>query len=125
MRTDDLESVRVERGIKRVRSDLAAHLKRPSVDIPGPRSISTSLSKDEGPMTEATGEPVRDHDWTSSPQTQKLQSCLGEARIFVTADSGIFKVVDITGAREGAFIRERIFADVRVYYSCCQDVLVN
>lgn len=48
VRTDDLESVRVERAIKRVRSDLAAHLKRPSVDLPGPVSISTSLSKDDG-----------------------------------------------------------------------------
>jgi serum/glucocorticoid-regulated kinase 2 len=48
VRTDDLESVRVERAIKRVRSDLAAHLKRPSADIPGPISISTSLSKDDG-----------------------------------------------------------------------------
>lgn len=48
MRTDDLESVRVERAIKRVRSDLAAHLKRPSTDIPGPISISTSVSKDDG-----------------------------------------------------------------------------
>ena len=48
VRTDDLESVRVERAIKRVRSDLAAHLKRPSADIPGPVSISTSLSKDDG-----------------------------------------------------------------------------
>lgn len=48
VRTDDLESVRVERAIKRVRSDLAAHLKRPSADLPGPVSISTSLSKDDG-----------------------------------------------------------------------------
>ena len=48
VRTDDLESVRVERAIKRVRSDLAAHLKRTSVDIPGPMSISTSVSKDDG-----------------------------------------------------------------------------
>ena len=48
VRTDDLESVRVERAIKRVRSDLAAHLKRPSADLPGPISISTSLSKDDG-----------------------------------------------------------------------------
>ena len=38
-------------------------------------------------------------------------------RIFVTADSGIFKVVDITGARDAAFIRERIFSDVRVQCS--------
>ena len=48
MRTDDLESVRVERAIKRVRSDLAAHIKRPSADIPGPVSILTSVSKDDG-----------------------------------------------------------------------------
>lgn len=38
----------MERAIKRVRSDLAAHLKRPSADIPGPISISTSVSKDDG-----------------------------------------------------------------------------
>jgi serum/glucocorticoid-regulated kinase 2 len=44
VRTDDLESVRVERAIKRVRSDLAAHLKCPSTEIPSPGSISTSLS---------------------------------------------------------------------------------
>jgi len=55
----------------------------------------------------------------SSPQTQKPQICLGETRIFVTTDSGIFKVVDITGARDAAFIRERIFSDVRAQYSCC------
>ena len=78
VRTDDLESVRVERAIKRVRSDLAAHLKRPSVDIPGPGSISTSLSKEDGdtvivstgessplapepsPTTEATWKPVKE-----------------------------------------------------------------
>jgi hypothetical protein len=41
----------------------------------------------------------------------------------VTADSGIFKVIDITGARDAAFIRERIFADVRVQYSRCRDLL--
>ena len=78
MRTDDLESVRVERAIKRVRSDLAAHLKRPSTDIPGAMSISTSVSKDDGdtvivstgessplapepsPTTEAAEEPLRE-----------------------------------------------------------------
>jgi len=78
VRTDDLESVRVERAIKRVRSDLAAHLKRPSTDIPGPISISTSVSKDDGdtvivstgnssplmlepsPVTEAAKEPVKE-----------------------------------------------------------------
>ena len=77
VRTDDLESVRVERAIKRVRSDLAAHLKRPSADIPGPVSISTSVSKDDGdtvivstgessplalepsPTTEVAKEPLR------------------------------------------------------------------
>jgi serum/glucocorticoid-regulated kinase 2 len=37
----------VERAIKRVRSDLAAHLKRPSTEIPGPGSISTSLSNED------------------------------------------------------------------------------
>ena len=42
-----------------------------------------------------------------------------KTRIFVTADSGIFKVVDVTGARDAAFIRERVFADVRVHHSCC------
>ena len=42
-----------------------------------------------------------------------------ETRIFVTADLGIFKVVDVTGARDAAFIRERIFADVRIQHSCC------
>ena len=78
VRTDDLESVRVERAIKRVRSDLAAHLKRPSADIPGPMSISTSVSKDDGdtvivsttessplaplpsPITEPSKKPVED-----------------------------------------------------------------
>ena len=50
---------------------------------------------------------------------QTHQSCLGETRIFLTADSGIFKVVDVTGARDAAFIRERIFADVRIRHSCC------
>jgi len=77
VRTDDLESVRVERAIKRVRSDLAAHLKRPSTDVPGPVSISTSVSKDDGdtvivsttessplalelsPTTEGAKEPVQ------------------------------------------------------------------
>ena len=84
VRTDDLESVRVERAIKRVRSDLAAHLKRPSVDIPGPGSISTSVSKDDGdtvivstgessplalelsPTTEAVKEPVKEEVQLSS-----------------------------------------------------------
>ena len=40
-----------------------------------------------------------------------------ETRIFVTADPDIFKVIDITGVRGAAFIRERIFAGVRVQYS--------
>ena len=79
VRTEDLESVRVERAIKRVRSDLAAHLKRTSIDIPGPGSISTSLSKDDGdtvivstgessplapelsPTGEAANEPVKEY----------------------------------------------------------------
>ena len=43
----------------------------------------------------------------------------------MTADSGIFKVIDITGARDAAFIRERIFADVRVQYSRCRDLLAT
>ena len=78
VRTDDLESVRVERAIKRVRSDLAAHLKRPSLDIPGPGSISTTLSREDGdtvivstgessplalelsPTTELSKEPVKE-----------------------------------------------------------------
>ena len=47
VRTDNLESVRVEHAIKRVRSDLAAHLKRPSTEIPGPGSILTSLSNED------------------------------------------------------------------------------
>ncbi|KAI9444542.1 hypothetical protein H4582DRAFT_2108450 [Lactarius indigo] len=34
VRTDDLESVRVERAIRRVRSDVAAHLSSPSTDMP-------------------------------------------------------------------------------------------
>ena len=33
---DDLESIRVERAIERVRSDLAAHLERPSTNVSGP-----------------------------------------------------------------------------------------
>ena len=41
-----------------------------------------------------------------------------ETQIFVTADSETFKVVDITGARDAAFIWERIFSDVSVCYSC-------
>ena len=48
VRPEDFESARVERAIQRVRSDLAPHLKHPSIDIPGPGSISTSLSKDGG-----------------------------------------------------------------------------
>jgi serum/glucocorticoid-regulated kinase 2 len=89
VRTDDLESVRVERAIKRVRSDLAAHLKRASADIPGPVSISTSLSKDDGdtvivsttessslalelsPTTEAAGEPAQEEIPPPSKVTQE------------------------------------------------------
>jgi len=89
VRTDDLESVRVERAIKRVRSDLAAHLKRPSADIPGPVSISTSVSKDDGdtvivstcessplapelsPTTEVAKEPVQDGIPSPSEVTQE------------------------------------------------------
>ena len=88
VRTDDLESVRVERAIKRVRSDLAAHLKRPSLDIPGPGSISTSVSKDDGdtvivstgelsplvselsPMMEPVKEPVKEEVPPPSKVTQ-------------------------------------------------------
>ena len=44
VRTDDLEGVHFECAIKRVRSDLAAHLKHPSGDIPGPVSILTSAN---------------------------------------------------------------------------------
>jgi hypothetical protein len=61
-----------------VRSDLVVHLKRPSNDIPGPGSISTSVSKDDGdtvivstgelsplapepsPTTETAEEPVKE-----------------------------------------------------------------
>ena len=90
MRTDDLESVRVERAIKRVRSDLAAHLKRPSTDVSGPISISTSVSKDDGdtvivsttessslalelsPTTEAAKEPVQEKIPLPSGVTQEI-----------------------------------------------------
>lgn len=49
VRTDDLESVRVERAIKRVRSDLAAHLSHSSTDLSRP-SLSmngSELSKED------------------------------------------------------------------------------
>ena len=45
------------------------------------------------------------------------ESC--EKRISVTADSNIFRIIDITGARDAAFVRERIFAEVCIQYSCC------
>ena len=57
MRTGDLESVHVERAIKRVRSDLAAHLERSLVDIPDPGSIPTSASKDDGDTVASTDKP--------------------------------------------------------------------
>ena len=41
----------------------------------------------------------------------------------MTADSSIFKVVDVTGGRNAAFIQECIFADVRVQHSCQLDVI--
>jgi hypothetical protein len=84
-----MESIRVERAIKRVRFDLVAHLKRPSADITGPVSISTSLGKDDGdtvifsatassplalepsPTTEAAGEPMQEEISPPSKVTQE------------------------------------------------------
>ena len=79
VRTDDLESLRVERAIKRVRSDLAAHLKRPSADIPGPMSISTSDRKDVGyTVIVSTSEPSRLAP-DPSPTTEAFQKPAQEA----------------------------------------------
>ena len=109
VRTDDLESVRVERAIKRVRSDLAAHLKRPSADIPGPMSISTSLSKDDGdtvivsttessplapepsPINETSQRPAEDILLLSdlSKVTPKEQTVLEHVRGKVSEPKGI------------------------------------
>ena len=109
VRTDDLESVRVERAIKRVRSDLAAHLKRPSSDIPGPISISTSLSKDDGdtvivsttsssllaseqsPIMEASRKPVDDSSPPSevSKPTPKEQKLLENVTASVPKPNGV------------------------------------
>lgn len=48
VRTDDLQSVRAERAIKRVRSDLAAH-SSPGVMVEDPRSLSQVLNDAESP----------------------------------------------------------------------------
>ena len=109
MRTDDLESVRVERAIKRVRSDLAAHLKRASVDIPGPMSISTSVSKDDGdtvvistsessrlmpdlsPTTEAFQKPAKE---AALPISKVLNAAL---RVQTVSENDTFEVPKPTG----------------------------
>jgi hypothetical protein len=56
----------------------------------------------------------------ASPRTQKLNPCLSEARICVTADSGTPKFNDIMGAGDSVFIGEHIFADA-CWYPCSLD----
>ncbi|KAF8918121.1 hypothetical protein CPB85DRAFT_1214331 [Mucidula mucida] len=61
VRTDDLESVRVERAIKRVRSDLAAHIGQAFSGKEKPQAESfrdTSMDEQESPTAEA--QPTQD-----------------------------------------------------------------
>ncbi|KAA1477263.1 kinase-like protein [Dentipellis sp. KUC8613] len=60
VRTDDLESVRVERAIKRVRSDLAAHMTSPStVDVQMlSSSVTSSVNGDAEKNEEENGDGV-------------------------------------------------------------------
>ena len=57
----------------------------------------------------AVHEPLLDPSFAQEP-------C--EKRICVTADSDIFKIIDIAGAKNAAFVRERIFAEVCIQCSC-------
>ena len=57
MRTDDLESVRVERAIKRVRSDIAAHITSPSTVNVTMHNLSVLP---DGKRTETSHEPPRE-----------------------------------------------------------------
>ncbi|OSX66814.1 hypothetical protein POSPLADRAFT_1175504 [Postia placenta MAD-698-R-SB12] len=59
VRTDDLQSVRVERAIKRVRSDLAAHVS-PGSAKEAQRSISQVVLGEESPQTKKAAPPPAD-----------------------------------------------------------------
>ena len=61
VRTDDLESVRVERAIKRVRSDLAMHLPAPATTDP-PHALSDAESMGDDVATDNGDIPVLDRD---------------------------------------------------------------
>ncbi|KAA1478095.1 kinase-like protein [Dentipellis sp. KUC8613] len=68
VRTDDLESVRVERAIKRVRSDLAAHMTSPStVDVQMlSSSVTSSVNGDAEKNEEENGDGEEDAEETAA-----------------------------------------------------------
>ena len=77
VRTDDLQSVRVERAIKRVRSDIAAHVS-PSSSADGHQSISQVVNGDgEKPLSNGNG--VRAPEATPSVQEDITEDVEGEA----------------------------------------------
>ncbi|KAH6911129.1 AGC/AGC-unique protein kinase [Coprinopsis sp. MPI-PUGE-AT-0042] len=103
VRTDDLESVRVERAIKRVRSDLAAHvggMKRDSTlaeaekeeeeSLPTPEDEERKDVQDETVAPPATQEadPAHDREATATPADVKVQGNDGQATETLQDEAG-------------------------------------
>lgn len=83
VRTDDLESVRVERAIKRVRSDLAAHTGKSSMSATAKDMVSRKTMMDVG----------------TGPSMLSLGPAFGAGDLGLTADGGFQSEMD--GESEG------------------------
>lgn len=99
VRTDDLQSVRVERAIKRVRSDIAAHAS-PSSSADGHQSISQVVNGD-AVKSVTNGNGVRAAPETApSLQEDITEDVVGEAE--TTTPSG----TSVDGAEEGTEVEQ-------------------
>ncbi|KAH7101432.1 hypothetical protein BKA62DRAFT_618855 [Auriculariales sp. MPI-PUGE-AT-0066] len=93
VRTDDLESVRVERAIKRVRSDLAAHHApgSPSADHPAPAATAATDQPAPPPKDKRNDVPA-----TSRPQS--ITSALTQEHIEEADDESAANLGDVSAS---------------------------
>ncbi|CAL1694869.1 unnamed protein product [Somion occarium] len=85
VRTDDLQSVRAERAIKRVRSDLAAHSSSSSPDVP--RSMAQVMNEDAERATAVNSETAQDQELPSESTVASSANSINGERASVLQDS--------------------------------------
>ncbi|KAH9854371.1 hypothetical protein C2E23DRAFT_818469 [Lenzites betulinus] len=108
VRTDDLQSVRVERAIKRVRSDLAAHAS-PSAPTGVSRSISQVVSDGESTSGVTTGDEssvVRDENETACGEEETAEGAEDRAPTPVSPKPAIISPGDSKASLTNADLSE-------------------